>query len=544
MTVQTEPWEEITKKKRESVFNQIPQEWIIEVPSITKAPNTRDYLDKILPKDEVSITDQSLLQLGEKIKNGELTSVQVTKAFCHRAALAHQIINCCSEIFFDRALKRAAELDDFYKTTGEIMGPLHGLPISLKDQINLEGLDSGIGLICNLNKPKTKDEESIIAKILYDAGAVFYVKTTTPMAMMAPDTNSNIYGQTVNALNRLLSAGGSSGGESSLIGSKGGLIGLSTDIGGSIRIPAAFQGLFAIRPCSGRLPYGKVMNSMAFQPLVPSVIGPSARYLDDLKFFVKTIIDAKPWLYDPKTPPIPWRDYKVPEKLCFGILKHNGYITPHPPVSRAIELTKTKLEELGHEVIEWEHPIPTMEMIKNLNEIFTSDGYKEIKESCALSGEPIIPQLMERRSAGEEIKVSEHWEQARKKYESQLKYDEYWLNTKDKTSTGRPVDAWISPLWESTSYPAGKTKPYHCSYTYPVNYLDYSSVVVPITNVDKKIDVSHNDFKPMSDQDVEAYNVYDPELFDGMPVTLQVITPRYEEEKGIELADVIYKATH
>ncbi|ODQ59226.1 hypothetical protein WICANDRAFT_63720 [Wickerhamomyces anomalus NRRL Y-366-8] len=544
MTVQTESWQEIAQKKREAVFAKIPKEWIIEVPSIEKVSNTRDYLDTILPKEEVAITDQSLLQLSEKIQKGELTSLEITTAFCHRAALTHQIINSCSEIFFERAFQRAKELDEIFKTTGKTIGPLHGIPISLKDQVNLEGLDSGIGLISKLNKPKTKDDESIIAKILYDAGAVFYVKTTTPMAMMAPDTNSNIYGQTVNALNRLLSAGGSSGGESSLIGAKGGLIGLSTDIGGSIRIPAAFQGLFALRPCSGRLPYAKVTNSMAFQPIVPSVIGPSARYLDDLKFFVKTIIDAKPWLYDPKTPPIPWREYEVPEKLTFGIIKNNGMITPHPPVARAMELIKSKLESLGHEVVEWEHPIPNSEMVKNLNQIFTADGYKEIKEACDESGEPIIKQLMERRAAGRELSVSEHWAQAQKKYESQLIYDKYWLDTASKTSTGRPIDAWISPLWESTSYPAGETKSYHCSYTYPVNYMDLSSMVVPITSVDKSIDKPYDNFTPISENDSLAQGVYDADLFDGMPVCVQVVTPRYEEERAISLAGVVYDATH
>lgn len=544
MTVVTEHWEEVAKGKREAVFSKIPKEWIIEVPSVEDAPNTREFLDTILPKDEIAITNQSLLQLSAKIKTGELTSYEITKAFCHRAALAHQLVNCCSEIFFDKALARAKEIDQIYQSTGQLIGPLHGIPISLKDQINLEGLDSGIGLISHLNKPKTKDEESVIATILFNAGAVFYVKTTTPMAMMAPDTYSNIYGQTVNSYNRLLSSGGSSGGESSLIGAKGGLIGLSTDIGGSIRIPAAFQGLFAIRPTSGRLPYAKVSNSMAFQPIVPSVIGPSAQYLDDLKFFVKTIIDAKPWLYDPKTPPIPWREYKVPEKLTFGILKNNGIITPHPPIIRTLELIKTKLESLGHEVVEWEHPVPTAEMIQNLNSIFTSDGYKEIKEACAASGEPLIPQLMKRREAGQELKVSEHWAQAQKKYEAQMKYDKYWLETAEKTITGRPVDAWISPVWESTSYPAGETKPYHCSYTYPVNYLDLSSVVVPITYVDKQVDKPYDGFTPLSEQDSEACAVYDSDLFDGMPVTVQVVTPRYEEEQAIELAGVIYDATH
>lgn len=544
MTVTTEPWETIAKRKKAFVFSQIPKEWIIEVPSIDKAPNARDYLDSILPENEVYITNQTLLQLLNKIQSGELTSFEITTAFCHRAALTHQLVNCCSEIFFDRALERAKELDEYFQKTGKLKGPLHGLPISLKDQINLEGLDSAIGYVAGGFNPKTKDEESIIAKILYEAGAVFYVKTAVPMAMMAPDTFSNINGQTVNSLNRLLSAGGSSGGESSLIGAKGSMIGLSTDIGGSIRIPAAFQGLFALKGTTGRLPYAKMTNSMAAQPIVASVVGPSARDLDDLKYFVKTIIDSKPWLYDPKTPPIPWREYEVPAKLVFGLLKNNGLMTPHPPTMRAIETIKKQLEDQGHEVIEWSYPFPVDVIARDLNLIFMADGFKEIKETCAITGEPLIKQLTDRRQPGPEILVSEHWKQAQLRYERQLEFDSEWLNTAKSTISGKPMDGWITPLWESTSYPAGQAKKYQGTYTCPLNYLDLPSVVVPITHVDKNIDSPLQDFKPLSDWDSESYAEYNPELYDGMPVTVQVVTPRYEEERAIALAGVIYKATH
>ncbi len=537
-------WEEIAKAKREAVFNKIPKEWIIEVPSIEKEPNAVKYLDKVLPAQETAIVDYSMIELIDKIEKGELTSTEVTNAYCHRAALAHQVFNCCSEVFFERALVRAKELDAYYKEHGETIGPLHGIPISLKDQVNLEGLDSSLGFISKVNKPKTKEDESIIAKFLYDAGAIFYVKTTVPMAMMAGDTYSNIYGQTVNSLNRNLSAGGSSGGESSLIAAKGGIIGLSTDLGGSIRIPAAFHGLFAIRPTSYRLPYAKVDNAMAFQPICPSVIGPSARFLKDLEYLCKVIIDCKPWLHDPKTPPIPWRPFEVPSKLCFGIYKNSGLTHPHPPIARAIELTRQKLIEMGHEVSDWEPPIPHEFIRDNLNSIFTSEGFNEIKEECAKSGEPVIETLVAAETANGELLVSEHWKQAQAKYETQMKYDEYWRSTIKKTTTGRPVDAWISPVWESTSHLVGIGQPECTGYTYPVNYLDLSSVIVPITSSDKSIDTIYENFKPFNEGDQRMNDTYYPEFFNGMPACVQVIACRYEEEKCIALADVVYRATH
>ncbi len=115
-------WEEIAKAKREAVFNKIPKEWRIEVPSIEKEPNAVEYLDKVLPAHETAIVNHSMIELIDKISKGELTSTEVTNAYCHRAALAHQVFNCCSEIFFERAIERAKELDAYYKEHGETIG--------------------------------------------------------------------------------------------------------------------------------------------------------------------------------------------------------------------------------------------------------------------------------------------------------------------------------------------------------------------------------------------------------------------------------------
>ena len=537
-TYYTMTWQEIAQQKRDSVNSQIPKEWLFEEKP-TDVRNAYEYLNSVLPAEETAIVHKSLLELQREIKDKTLTSYEITKAFCHRAALAHQLINCCSEIFFDRAFARAKELDEYYETTGELKGPLHGLPISLKDQINLEGLDSSIGYVSLAFHPKSKEDTSVIAEILYDAGAVFYVKTAVPMAMMAADTFSNLHGQTLNAFNNKLSPGGSSGGESSLIGCRGSLIGLSTDIGGSIRIPATFQGLFAIRASTGRLPYCKVTNSYAYQPIVPSVIGPSAQNLQDLEFFVKLIIDSKPWLKDPKCPPIEWRQVELPKKLTIGIMKNNGVITPHPPVQRGLELLAEKLKKAGHEVIEWEHPIPAQTLKDNLLEILTADGYRETKNEIAKTGEPPIPQFLGYEDDLKELTVTEHWQQAKIKYECQQAYDKAWLSTSGPS--GGRMDCFISPAWESTSYPAGEAKIYHCSYTYPANYLDYTSVIIPVTKGSEEDNVEAA-YEPLNDFDQETKELWDYKLFEGMPVCAQIYCMRYEEEKAIKIAGIVTEA--
>jgi len=277
-----------------------------------------------------------------------------------------------SEVFFETALQRAAELDEHFKTHGRPIGPLHGLPISLKDQFRVNGLETSVGYIGWLGKKETAESESYLVKTLRDLGAVFYVKTNVPTSLMAIETNNNIIGYTWNAHNRLLSSGGSSGGEAALLAMRGSVLGLGSDVGASIRLPAAVSGLVGLKPSTGRLPYLRVANSMEGQETVSSVIGPMGRNPQDLQMLVRSILDSSPWMDDPKTLNMPWRVHEedaVRTKaqrtgLTLGVMKYDGLVMPHPPVLRAIDECVASLKAQGHEVIEWKppsHSLPTAE---------------------------------------------------------------------------------------------------------------------------------------------------------------------------------------
>lgn len=144
---------------------------------------------------------------------------------------------------------------------------------------------------------RIEKEDSVLVSILRRTGAVFYVKTSVPQTLMVCETVNNIIGRTVNPRNKNWSCGGSSGGEGALIGIRGGIVGVGTDIGmlmlvvrfvhlwlclirnytgGSIRVPSAFNFLYGIRPSHGRLPYARLANSMEGQETVHSVVGPIA----------------------------------------------------------------------------------------------------------------------------------------------------------------------------------------------------------------------------------------------------------------------------
>lgn len=121
---------------------------------------------------------------------------------------------------------------------------------------------------------KYEDHNSLLVTLLLQAGAVLYIKTNVPQSLMCAETINNVVGRTVNPYNKNWSPGGSSGGEGANVAFRGGIIGVGTDVGGSIRIPAAFNFLYGLRPSHGRLPYGKMANSMEGQETVHSVCGP------------------------------------------------------------------------------------------------------------------------------------------------------------------------------------------------------------------------------------------------------------------------------
>ena len=189
---------------------------------------------------------------------------------------------------------------------------------------------------------------------LRNLGAVLFCKTSVPHTLMSGETVNNIIGYTWNPKNRLLTSGGSSGGEGALIGLRGSVLGFGTDIGGSIRIPAAFNGVYGIRPSAGRMPYEGMANSMDGQNSVLSVVGPLSCSVAGLRLAFKSILSQKPWLHDPLCLEMPWRDDEERRvkmgQLTFGVMKHDGNVTPHPPVQRAIEIVIARVRDLGHKV--------------------------------------------------------------------------------------------------------------------------------------------------------------------------------------------------
>ncbi|PYH97800.1 amidase signature enzyme [Aspergillus ellipticus CBS 707.79] len=446
-----------------------------------------------------------------KLASREITSVQLTTAFCKRAAIAQQLTKCLTEIFFERALAQAKERDEVLEQTGKVCGPLHGLPVSIKDRFDVQGFDTTVGWVGLVNKPATTS--SSIVTLLESMGAVLYVKTNVPQSLMMSDSYNHVFGQSVNALNSQLISGGSSGGEGALIGTGGSVLGIGTDIGGSIRIPANLQG-----------------------------------FLSTIEHFMQSLLDSDPWTVDPGCLPIPWRKElaeKPTRKLRLGIIYDDGVVKPQPPVARAMRETAEKLVDAGHEVIEWDttlHTTGTNLWTKSI----LADGGQHCRHLCDIVGEPLIEGMVVGTDK-DELTLLEREELEKTKQTYASTFLSHW-QTKNIDALLMPVTPWVGyrpKTWVQSHQWLG--------YTALWNFLDYAAVTVPVTTVDGVVDrpVEGGEWDLYGRTEMGApggvrnradgfnWGQYDVDLVEGMPVTVQIVGGRFGEEKAVAVAKVL-----
>ncbi|KAE8356021.1 Acetamidase [Aspergillus coremiiformis] len=533
-------WESAAADKRARLQKSIPEEWKIKSPIEGPAIDVPDQLSVLSPS-EMKITNSSAMELVVQLANGTLKSVDVTLAFCKRAALAYQLVNCVHEFFPELALAQARDLDRYFETHKKPVGPLHGLPISLKDQLRVKGTETCMGYISGLGIPDTDD--SVLVALLRKAGAVFYVKTSVPQTLMVCETVNNIIGRTVNPRNPNLSCGGSSGGEGAMVGMRGGVIGVGTDIGGSIRIPSAFNSLYGIRPSHGRLPYAGMKNSMEGQETVHSVVGPMAHSAADVRLFLRSVLKQEPWQYDSKVIPLPWRDSeeniiqtKITAKdLNLAFYDFDGVVRPHPPILRGVEVVRSALEKSGHSVTPWS-PYKHAFGVDLINKIYAADGSTDVYKHINASGEPAIPNIKDLLNPDlAKADVNEIWDMQLQKWQYQREYLDKWREWEEQT--GKELDAIIAPVAPTAAIRHNQFRYY--GYASIFNLLDLTSVVVPVTFADKTVDHKAGDYQPVNDIDRAVHAEYEPEVYHGAPVAVQIIGRRLSEERTLAIAEYI-----
>lgn len=475
MTSPAKSWQEVAKEMQSH-----RDETIAAVLADFPAPSS-------LSPEDISITLTPSEDLLKDLASGNLSAIGVTEAFLRSAGRAQSLVNCVTELLPDRAIKRARFLDSYLAEHGSPIGPLHGLPISVKEHVGMKGLSLNAGFISWTTY--TASEDAHILSLLWRAGAVFYVRTTQPQTLMHLETSSNIYGVTVNPWNRGLTAGGSSGGEGALLGMAGSCMGVGTDIGGSIRSPAANNGVFGLRPTSARLPMGGLAATMLGQEGVPAVIGPLSRSLAGIKIFMKTLIDQKPWLTDPSLVSFPWRETKTSSllrtvegkrKLKIGIMRDDGVVKPHPPILSAMDrLTSALAANPDIELVDFA-PYKHDEAWRIVSSLYFADGGQEEKSAIESSGEPWRPLSKFIISENPNVKaltVPELWKLTLEREQYRAEYAKHWNGISGSIETGDLVDVLLCPVGPGAAPPLNCAR--YWGYTSQWNILDYPALVFP-----------------------------------------------------------------
>ncbi|KAK4556734.1 hypothetical protein LTR86_006305 [Recurvomyces mirabilis] len=543
-----ESWQDIAARKQQERAGRIPKAWRLSSSLLKEAESRTDVRDLprksgLLTQGELRITeDYDATALVGELATGRLSSVDVVTAFSKRAAIAQQLVNCLTETFFDDALARAKVLDEHLKKTGKPIGPLHGLPISLKDTFKVKGYDASIGTGVFCFKPAT--ENSALVDLLLQLGAVVYCKTNIPLTMMALDSHNNVFGRTLNPANTRLTAGGSSGGEGALMAMRGSPLGIGTDVGGSIRIPAMCNGLVGVKASHGRVPYAGQQNGTPAGGRTGN-----AESLDP---------DVLPQTWEQQTSlKLRGVSERAQRPLRVGIVRTDGHVTPLPPIQRLLDEVASTLKS---PVLPSWSPIEVFnvdissigpQVLKVFNGVMSIDGANAWFDNIEATGEPLSPWLatrLRRRSAKPLDEVRKLQEQ---KLQLQTGFLEvwkerggFWDTADSKALKGdRELDLIICPVaphpvplidtWNTTNY------------TSAFNLLDVAAGVLPVrtfTEADTKGDLPAS--KPLNGWDKINRELWesDREHFVGGALSVQVLAQRLMERKLVEGMAVLEKA--
>jgi Asp-tRNA(Asn)/Glu-tRNA(Gln) amidotransferase A subunit family amidase len=290
---------------------------------------------------------ETIAEIAAGIREKRVSPVEVVDAHLERAAALQPKLNAFVHLDAEgaRTQARAAEAA---LMRGEEVGPLHGVPVTIKSCIDVAGWPAPAGSL--LRKDYVAQQDAPLVSRLRAAGAIVLGNTNTPEYLMAYETDNSLSGKTSNPWDLARSAGGSSGGEAAAIASGCSAGGVGSDGGGSIRVPAHFCGICGLKPTPGRIPATGHFpgGGGAFGWI--GVVGPMARTVSDVRALFEVM--AGPDAGDALSAPVPVRAVKEKDArgLRVGILESDALGKATPETTAAVERAAGLLSEQGFKV--------------------------------------------------------------------------------------------------------------------------------------------------------------------------------------------------
>ena len=226
--------------------------------------------------------------------------------------------------------------------------------------------------------------------------------------------------------------------------------------------------------------------------------------------------------------------------LLIAFITDGGVVRPRPPVAHVLEDVAAKLKRAGHEIVAWNPGTLHQECIDIMDQYYTADGGEDIRRDVEAGGEPFVPHVEALVNKGKPISVYSYWQLNKQKVAVQKRYLDLWKSTKS-AKTGEEIDILLTPVMPHSAVPHRKCR--WVGYTKVFNFVDYPAIVIPAGQVSKELDgeaaTETVSYQPRNPLDEWNWNLFDVDAMDGMPVGVQVVARRLNEERALGAAKVI-----
>ena len=491
------------------------------------------------------------------LEERKISSVELVDALFARIERYDGRINAFTERFEQRARTEAQRADEA-RARGDALGALHGLPVTVKESIEMEGSASTLGIPSRVGIRATQDAP-IVAETRR-AGGIVIGRTNVPQLLLSFESRNPVFGQCANPRKVTHSPGGSSGGEAAALAYGASMLGIGTDIGGSIRLPAHFSGCVGFKPTQDRWPNRGLVAGIPGQEAIRSQCGPMARSVDDIALFLGALDVERLSRADGRTPPLPFAPLESISLrgVRVGLLEHDGTLAPSRANIRAVRRAGDALERAGAEVVPFVLRLAP-DAIRDYFSALSADGAATAREQLGdapidvtlqsmflaarlppaarsavakgleLAGQSLTAMVL--RSVRERT-VAEFW-----KLVASIRARRFAIE-RELDESG--IDALLLPPFATAAVPHtfGAQFQQAASYTMLFNLLHWPAGVVPVTTVR----ADECDREATLDAVVRRAREVDRQSL-GLPVGVQVATRGWKDELCLALLRAIEEDT-
>jgi len=499
------------------------------------------------------LTGRPAFELARDILQGSVSSRDVVAAHIARLQQVQPRVRAISDERFEAAMQEAERADRERRTDPRSLGPLHGVPITVKECFAVQGMRTTLGL---KNRVQRIDDHTdpLVAR-LRRAGAIVVAKTNVPQLMYFYETDNPVFGRTTNPWNTERVAGGSSGGEGAAIAVGGSPLGLGSDLAGSIRLPSHFCGTVGFRPTSGRLEYAHLQANFRGFDAISVQPGPMARCVEDIAQAMRILcVEETETMPSVTAPPVPWTMSNPGDVrgLRIGICDDDGTMTPCAAAQRAVAESAAILSAAGGSPVPF--AVPDARLATQIAlQLMSADGGADLRR--LLAGERPVWQIRQvlafarwpawsRRLGGELLSVlgqtrtrdtirwtaplnaDRYWQWVLQRDQYRQRFWDAWRNLR--------LDALVCPVYVTPAFRHGQSADLWMAASYllwPV-LLGGPAGVVPIT----RVRASEATGTPRDRRDwVERAIARAESESVGLPIGVQVLAPPWREEVALRV---------